>query len=154
VARIPVLVTLVLLVSGPFRAAQTYAADVTRTRLAALVYVAAPGVLILVWSFTHSTFAYVAALLVALPLSLVANVASFVVAALVLPSVESNGAPIAAAFFSGAALLQVLAARAALRHHRGWHPRRVGATSCTRGTREGCRGDVRLLRRVPSDRRH
>jgi hypothetical protein len=92
---------------------------VTRTRLAALVYVAAPGVLILIWFFTHSAFAYVAALLVALPLSLVANVASFVVAALVLPSVESNGAPIAAAFFSGAALLQLLAARAALRHHRG-----------------------------------
>jgi hypothetical protein len=105
--------------SVAFRATPTYAADVTKRRLAGYVYVAAPAVLILLSAITDSEFAYLAALVVALPLSLVANVASFVVAALVLPSVDSNGAPIAAALMSGAALLQLLAVRAVLGRHRG-----------------------------------
>ncbi len=47
---------------------------------------ATPGVLILLSAFTNSNFAFLAALVIALPLSLVANVVSFIVAALVLPS--------------------------------------------------------------------
>jgi hypothetical protein len=91
---------------------------VTRGRLAGFVYVAAPGVLILLSAFTDSSFAYLAALVIALPLSLVANVVSFIVVALVLPSVDSNGAPIAAALMSGAALVQLLAVCAVLDRHR------------------------------------
>ncbi len=79
---------------------------------------AAPGVLILLSAFTDSSFAYLAALVIALPLSLVANVVSFIVVALVLPSVDSNGAPIAAALMSGAALVQLLAVCAVLDRHR------------------------------------
>ncbi len=90
----------------------------TRGRLAGFVYVAAPGVLILLSTFTDSSFAYLAALVIALPLSLVANVVSFIVVALVLPSVDSNGAPIAAALMSGAALVQLLAVCAVLDRHR------------------------------------
>ncbi len=90
----------------------------TRGRLAGFVYVAAPGVLILLSAFTDSSFAYLAALVIALPLSLVANVVSFIVVALVLPSVDSNGAPIAAALMSGAALVQLLAVCAVLDRHR------------------------------------
>ncbi len=101
----------------------TYAADATRKRLAAFTYVAAPGVLILVWAVTDWAFAYLAALVIALPLSLLANVASLVIVALILPSVDSNGAPIAAALMSGAALLQLLALRAVLG---GGHRRRPG----------------------------
>jgi hypothetical protein len=97
---------------------RTYAADVTRRRLAGFVYVAAPGVLIFLSAFTNSNFAYVAALVIALPLSLVANVVSFIAAALVSSSVDSNGAPIAAGLMSGAALVQLLAVRAALDRHR------------------------------------
>ncbi len=79
---------------------------------------AAPGVLILLSAFTDSSFAYLAALVIALPLSLVANAVSFIVAALVLPSVDSNGAPIAAVLISGAALVQLLAVCAVLDRHR------------------------------------
>lgn len=101
----------------------TYAADVTGKRLAAFVYVATPGVLILVWAVTDWGFTYMAALVIVLPLSLAANVASFVVAALVLPSVDSNGAPIAAVMMSGAALMQLLALHVLLRT---WRQRRRG----------------------------
>ncbi len=90
----------------------------TRGRLAGFAYVAASGVLILLSAFTDSSFAYLAALVIALPLSLVANVVSFIVAALVLPSADSNGAPIAAALMSGAALVQLLAVCAVLDRHR------------------------------------
>lgn len=81
-------------------------------RLAALAYVTAPALLILIWD------AYLAAVVVALPLSLAANIAAYVVAALMLPSIDSNGAPVAAVMMSGAALLQLLAVRSLLRHRR------------------------------------
>ena len=89
----------------------------TSGRLAALAYVAAPGLLILVWD------AYPAAIVVALPLSLTANMAAYVVAVLVLPSIDSNGAPIAAVMMSGAALVQLLAVRVLLHT---WRQRRRG----------------------------
>lgn len=108
----------------------------TRGRLAGFAYVAAPGGLILLWVFTDSDFAYVAALVVALPLSLVANVASFVVAALTLPSVDSNGAPIAAALMSGAALVQLLAVRAVLGRHRRSGTRRRFVSAAERVDRD------------------
>lgn len=112
----PVRVTPVL--AGPFRATPTYAAVVKRMQLAGVVYVVAPGVLILVSASTDSDFTYLAALVVALPLSLAANVASAVVAALILPSADSNGAPIAAVLMSGVALVQFMAVRAVLDRHR------------------------------------
>ena len=83
-------------------------------RLAAVVYVAAPGLLVL----TDSSVAYRAALVLALPLSLAANMLAYVVAALTLPGLDSNGLPIAAAALSGAALVQALAAREFVRRRR------------------------------------
>ncbi len=94
-------------------AVSTYAADVTRGRLAGLLYVVAPGLLVLLWAFTDADWAYPAALVVALPLSLVANVVSFVVGVLIV-GVDGNAAPLAAALMSGAALVQLWAVRAVL----------------------------------------
>ena len=95
----------------------------TGKRLAAFVYVAAPGVLILAWAVTDWGFTYIAALVISLPLSLVANVATFVLSALVLPSVDSNGAPIAAVMMSGAAFVQLSAVRVLLHT---WRQERQG----------------------------
>ena len=86
-----------------------------RAHLVGAVYVTAPGALVLLSAHADSGAAYLVALVLALPLSVLANVASFAVAALVLPSTDSDGAPIAAAFMSGAAGAQLLAVRVVLR---------------------------------------
>lgn len=99
------------------RTTLTYAADVTKRRLAGALYVIAPGLLVLLYALTDLDWAYAIALVVALPLSLVANVVAFVVGGLIV-DVDGNAAPLAAALMSGAALVQLLALSAVLHRRR------------------------------------
>ncbi len=94
-------------------AISTYAADVTGGRIAGLLYLVAPGLLVLLWAFADAGWAYPAALVVALPLSLVANAVSFVVGVLSV-GVNGNASPLAAALMSGAALVQLRAVHAGM----------------------------------------
>ena len=91
----------------------------TRGRLFALTYVATPGLLVLVSLVTDSYVAYIAAITVALPLSLVASIAAFSIAGLTLDFDSKGGLLIAAVFMSGAALVQPLMVLPLLRW---WRP--------------------------------
>ena len=87
-------------------------------RLIAVAYVAAPAVLLAASEISNSERLFLAALVVSLPLSLTANVAAYITAGLLLPTPESNGLPILAAFLTAGAWVQAWGLCAALRYCR------------------------------------